>query len=356
MSDKIKQELQKIEIPKELNERSKIGIKKAKVEQPKRKFKNPVIAAAIILGLSTATVGFAFPSTASNIPIIGDIFKLLDNESGVYDEYKEFSTEVNMMEESNGIKVSVNDAIFDGETVTITYSIVSENDLGENPHFFDRFDIKDTEGIAGTSKIEKIAENEYVGLMTGTYFSKEDLQSAKVKWEIKSFTVLNGEQEKEIKGDWNFSFNLDATESQIKLIGQSVKQEGIRLNIEKMATTPMSFILHYEQEVSEDVQDKWHHVYVDLEVKDDLGNVYSGEVNGGSGKDSYMNWSKTFEKLNQNATKLIVTPHVMLRNTENFTSVEQTEDGTYKETKLPEKYEIGQEEFVLEDIIIDLTN
>lgn len=349
----IKQELEKIEIPKELHERSKLGVKKAKAENRKRNFKQPIVAAAIILGLATGTVGYAFPSVASNIPIIGDIFKFLKNESDLYDEYKEFSTEVNTMEESNGIKVTVNDAIFDGETVTMTYSIVSEHDLGESPHINGHFDVKGTEGMAGSSKIEKVAENEYVGLITGTYFSKDNLQNAEVKWEIKSFSTLDGEQEKVIKGDWNFAFNLDATESQMKLIGQSVKEEGIRLNIEKMVTTPMSFILHYEQEVSENIQDKWHHVYVELEIKDDLGNVYFGEVNGGSGKDSYIKWSKTFERLNPNATKLIVTPHVMLRNSENFTSVEETKDGI-KETKLPEKYDIGQEELTLEDIIIEL--
>lgn len=358
MNDKIKQELHKIEIPTELHERSKIGIKKAKVEQPKKKFKQPSVAASIILGLSAVTVGFAYPTAASNLPIIGDIFKLLGNESGVYDDYKEFSTEVNTMKESNGIKVTVNDAIFDGETVTITYSIISEHDLGEQPMIFDHFDIPDTEGIAGTSKIEKISDNEYVGIITGTYISKENLQSTNVKWEIKSFTILNedGKQEKEIKGNWNFAFHLDATDSHTKLIGQSVAQEGVALNIEKMAITPMSFILYYEQVASVEVQNLWHQVYVDLEVKDDLGNDYSGEVNGGSGTDSSMNWSKTFEKLHPNATKLIVTPHVMLRNSNNFTSAVQTDDGTIKETKLPEKYKRGQKDFVLDNIIIDLIN
>lgn len=358
MNDKLKQELHKIEIPAELHERSKTGIKKAKAEQQKRKIKHPFAVAAIVLGLSIGTIGTVFPAAASNLPIIGDIFKLLGNESGVYDDYKEFSTEVNKMEESNGIKIKVNDAIFDGETVTITYSIVSEHDLGKQPMIFEHFDIIGTEGIAGTSKIERISDNEYVGIMTGTYFSKEDLQSTNVKWEIKSFTILNenGKQEKEIKGNWNFAFHLDATDSQTKLIGQSVIQEGVGLNIEKMAITPMSFILYYEQVASLEVQNQWHQVYVDLEVKDDLDNNYSGEVNGGSGTESSMNWSKTFEKLNPNATKLIVTPHVMLRNSDNFTSAVQMENGTMKETKLPEKYKRGQKDFVLENIIIDLTN
>ena len=36
-----------------------------------------------------------------------------------------------MMRESNGVKVTLNDAIFNGRTVTITYSIESDKDLGK---------------------------------------------------------------------------------------------------------------------------------------------------------------------------------------------------------------------------------
>ena len=51
----------------------------------------------------------------------------------LYDNYKEYSTEMNMTEESNGIKVTINDAVFDGKTVAITYSIESDQDLGDDP-------------------------------------------------------------------------------------------------------------------------------------------------------------------------------------------------------------------------------
>lgn len=51
----IKQEIEKINIPKYLHERSKLGVKKAKLEQPKRRFKNPLVAAAII-----SVLGFGF--------------------------------------------------------------------------------------------------------------------------------------------------------------------------------------------------------------------------------------------------------------------------------------------------------
>ncbi|MBS4191992.1 hypothetical protein KHA94_17645 [Bacillus sp. FJAT-49705] len=188
--------------------------------------------------------------------------------------------------------------------------------------------------------------------MTSSEFSEADLDNVKVNWEIGSITIP--ENDKEIKGDWDFAFSIDATESKSSLIGQSVKEKGVQVNIEKISVTPVSFVMYYDQVVSEEIRNKWQGTYVDLEIKDDLGNVYTGEGNGGSGKDGYyMSWSKTFEKLNPNATKLIVTPHVTNYSSENQTSMEMTKDGP-KEVKLPEKPGKGQEEFVLEDIIIEL--
>ena len=118
----------------------------------------------------------------------------------------------------------------------------------------------------------------------------------------------------------------------------------------------MSFIVHYNQMATEQVKNKWHEAYVELEIKDDLGHVYSGEGNGGSGQDSYsMNWSKTFEKLDPNATKLIVTPHVTFRihDATNSGGVEITKNGEKKIT-IPAKSGVGREEFVMDDIIIEL--
>ena len=61
----------------------------------------------------------------------------MDNgRTGLYDDYKEYSTEINMTEESNGIKVTINDAIYDGKTVSVTYSIESDQDLGDDPIIF----------------------------------------------------------------------------------------------------------------------------------------------------------------------------------------------------------------------------
>ena len=63
MDNKIKQELNNIDIPQNLHERLAQGVKQAKAEQPKRKFKNPLMAVAAIfvigIGIMLTPVGQA---------------------------------------------------------------------------------------------------------------------------------------------------------------------------------------------------------------------------------------------------------------------------------------------------------
>ncbi|WP_089284561.1 DUF4179 domain-containing protein [Anaerovirgula multivorans] len=67
-----------------------------------------IIAAALVdlvVG-STAYIGITNPAYAAGIPIIGDIFRFLDNgRTGVYDLYKENANEINISKESNGIQI-----------------------------------------------------------------------------------------------------------------------------------------------------------------------------------------------------------------------------------------------------------
>lgn len=124
-------------------------------------WKNNVAVASLMVALSATTLGLAFPAFANGIPVIGDIFRYLDTGiTGLHDNYKEYSTEMNMAKESNGIKVTINDAIFDGETVSLTFSIESEQDLGENPTTRGNPDLEGSRGIAGLSKISKVGENQ----------------------------------------------------------------------------------------------------------------------------------------------------------------------------------------------------
>ena len=350
----------------EVNEFEKAKVKKALKKSINRKnsvkdWKKKVAAATIIAGLSVITLGLTYPAYAKNIPIIEDIFRFFDKDtnvsqdktSGLYSNYKKFSSEINLAKESNGVKITINDAVFDGKTVSITYSIESEKDLGNAAISSPK--IEGMTGTAGTSQTTKIDKNKYVGMLTASNVDDKKMKIANIKWDIDK--IINPDNQTEIKGDWKFAFSLNATDSTVQLTDDITEENGVKVRINKISFSPMSFIVYYDQEVSKIVGNNWDMANVELEIKDNLGNKYSGQGNGGSGitGSNKMSWSKTFEKLDPKAKKLIITPHVSLQNynSDNYASATELENGEMK-ISVPTSSDTSKQDFVLEDIVIEL--
>ncbi|MDK2562379.1 DUF4179 domain-containing protein [Romboutsia sedimentorum] len=342
----------------------KDSIKKDSIKK-KNNWKKKAIVAATIGVIATATFGTIFPSYAKNIPIIGDIFRALDNDrTGLYDNYKENANEINVTKESKGISITVNDAVFDGKTINLTYTIESDKDLGDKISFSGRsIVIKGDEytGSTGSSQVVKIDKNTYVGQynMTISNFVDKPRDSVHLQLNIKKLILPNKDTKitKEIKGHWKFDITLDAIKGNTQVINQSVQKEGATATIKELNINPMSMSMIYSQKISKDILDKWDSTYLDIKIKDDLGNSYSGQDNGGSG-DIYgnMTWSKTLEKPKENATKLIITPIVELSiNTkDNSGGVEYDADGKEKPIVSKLSNDGSKKEIVLDDIIVEL--
>ncbi|SFD04575.1 protein of unknown function [Bacillus sp. 491mf] len=333
-------------------------------------WKQYVAIASVAICLIATIFGLTFPASALSIPLIRDIYRFFDNErvvlhnevkinkekgAGLYHEYKKYSNELNLTQESNGIQFTIHDAIYDGQTVSLTYSIESDQDLGNNPFTLDFLKIKGAGGTSGSNGIKKVDNYKYVGLYTASTLEATKEESVNMQWNIECITNTN--TGKEIKGNWNFDFTLKATESKEKLIHSSVERDGVKVSIEKLSVSPMSFIVSYKQEVSEYMKNRWDEAYVDLRIKDDLGNSYAGEGNGSiRDESSYtLNGSKTFQKINPNATKLIITPHVMLSN-HNADNYGEAGGGGSGGSKFNILKKIGsqKEDLVLKDIVIEL--
>jgi len=350
-------ELKEIETSEIEKEKVKRNLKQSiRTKKKMKSWKKGVAAASILVGVSVAMLGIGFPTYAGGLPIVGDIFRFLDNgRTGLYENYKEFSTELNMTRESNGVKVTINDAVFDGRTITITYSIESDKDLGEKPFPFGSPQVMGFNGGGGSSDVTKVGEGKYVGMTTMSGHRSERLDVANVWWDIEAINMY--EEKKSIKGNWNFALTVKGMDSkEIKLQGISEK-EGIKVNIDKMEVTPMSFIVFFNQEESKALRSIWDSADVELEIKDDLGNKYAGEGNGGTStvaEPHKSSWSATFQKLNENATKFIVTPRVHLRvhTPENHGGVEYV-NGKEKKIEVPNK-EAKKKDIILDDIVIDL--
>ncbi|WP_369900116.1 DUF4179 domain-containing protein [Bacillus manliponensis] len=283
-----------------------------KKKQPKMLRRNIAVASVLFCLISTI-LGVTFSVYAGSIPMIGDVFKFLKGEeSTMHIDYKGHSDAIHVAKESNGIKVTIQEAVYDGKEVLWTYKIESKKDLGETLSVMDKIKIKGIENIGVTNKVEKVDEHMYVGLLRANNVEGVGEEAVSVEWDIDSIQTIN---EGEIKGDWDFSFTLDAVDQKAQLVNRSTEEAGVKVTIEKLSISPISFILDYKLEFSEAATNIWGEPYVDITIKDDLGNNYIGEDNGGvSEPSSYMKLSKTFGKINNNATKLIVTPHVRTSN------------------------------------------
>jgi hypothetical protein len=277
------------------------------------KWKKQVAAAAAAVIIGTTAFGIAFSTQAKEIPVIGNIFAYLsESKMGNYAEYKDFSKSLEMVQENKGIKLTLNDAIYDGTTVMLTYTMVSEEDLGDEIIVDDWLNIKGYKGgMTGSSGVYQVGDKTYIGFIRISI--DEVREELNVKYNIdRLYSRLNNSKgDFNIKGNWDFKFNIKKTDTDILMANKGAIKDGVKVNVDKITFTPMSTIIHYSQQIPKEVLEGYFGAYTVLaEVKDDLGNVYSGEGNGGSGKRTLMNFTATYEKVDKNATKLIITPKV----------------------------------------------
>lgn len=260
-----------------------------------------------------------------------------------------------MVQESNGIKIAIIDAVFDGGTLFLTYTLETNKDLGDEPHpdSIPQF----TNSIGGNVQISKVNERKYIGLMEISLPNQETLKDIDVNWHIESISTGRNNTGTLFKGNWEFDFRMTAVDSKKILVDQTIKLEDISVIVHDIKITPMTINLSYDSILRENILDKWDSSAVSIKLTDDLGNKYLDIKSGGSGNgvvmgEELMKWSATYGKLHPNATKLILTPIIELSNYETIGINKYGEPikAQYRllDSKAPAK------EVKLEDIILEI--
>ena len=108
-------------------------------------------------------------------------------------------------------------------------------------------------------------------MVTTTHHDSNQKDKVNFRWNIEGIEMPD--RKKSIQGNWNFALTVKSVDSKERTIGGSSEKEGIKANMEKVAMSPVSFILYYNQEVSKDARKEWDSVDVELTVKDDLGMI-----------------------------------------------------------------------------------
>ncbi|MGG0719204.1 DUF4179 domain-containing protein [Robertmurraya massiliosenegalensis] len=122
-------EFENIEVSKKEREKVKRELKKKINRRMPSVWKRTMTAASIAIGISSVSLfGLSFTTFADEIPVIGGIFKLF-NDNGLYENYDANANKLNLVQEDKGIKVTIKEAIFDGRIIYVTYEIDSEKEL-----------------------------------------------------------------------------------------------------------------------------------------------------------------------------------------------------------------------------------
>lgn len=354
-------DLDKIKVSSKLDDTVRAAIKEGYRQKAqsktagKRKKQIAAVVATVIIG--TTALGLAFPTQAREIPVIGNVFAYLSEyTNGNYAEYKDFSKSLDMVREHKGIKITLNDAIYDGTTIMLTYTLETEEDLGDEIIVDDWLHTKEhISGMTGSSGVHKVRDNTYIGFIRLSF--SEAYDELNVKYKIDR--LLNYNNDFDIKGNWSFKFNVEKTDTDILIANKSVTQEGVCINVEKITFTPMSTIIHYSQQIPEEVLEGYFGASTVLvEVKDDLGNIYSGQGNGGSGTKTLMNWTSTYGKIDPKATKLSITPkvefEVLGENGQRIIGPHILQSDEQEVLDYLRKKGTMPKEVILDDIVIDL--
>ncbi|MBD8032961.1 MULTISPECIES: DUF4179 domain-containing protein [Solibacillus] len=272
--------------PMDVDELEKARIKKNVLKGKKKNnlFRNIAVAASLLLA-SSFTLSIAFPTYAAKLPIIGSVFELFNEDDRyVFGEYSNYSTDIGISKESNGINITLTDAVYDGENVAIAYTIESEKDLGERPILEGDFIVEEFNGAYehnGYSEnylTKKIGENEYAVLYVNELIKGPKPSKINVSWEGNSVRNLNNGKQQN-SGEWSYQFALQALESETEnLIGTGYNTEdtGVAITLIKKTETPISSTFYLSELVDERLvskeDDEFRGVLIEYNVTDDLGN------------------------------------------------------------------------------------
>ena len=275
--------------PMEVNELEKARVKRTVLKGKKKThvIRNISVAAAFLVA-SSLTFSLAFPTLAAKLHIVGNLFDVfIEDNSYIFENYDTHTTDIGVTRESNGISVTVTDAVYDKENITIAYTIKSDKDLGERPVLEGKLDAIEFNnmykhyGSAPKHITKKISENEYAGLFVYQLINGPKPEEIHVTWagdSILNYANVNNQ----FPGDWSFQLTLQALEGKTKDFSQdgiTSVGTGIDVSLAKMTKTPVSTTLYFREVVDVPIaameDEEWRGVLIEYKVTDDLGNEYN---------------------------------------------------------------------------------
>jgi len=259
MSNKIKQELEKIEIPNELHDRAKLGVKKAKYEKksPKNKW--------LGLGTAAAVIALCFSLSIHNgviasIPFVGEVIEKYISSSEKLN-YASYKTAIGETAENELGKLTLNEVMMDAQQLFLsaTFEPADNVDFDYQTYIIPSIKING-KNYTGTTRGQSVELNDSMFTIYNDIELNESIDKENVQIEI-SYDTWNFETA--IEQPWTF----DVEVSQEKLLEEKNVLEMNKVvtlsndetvTIRKIVITPISTTVYYDlsKNASEDIHFK----------------------------------------------------------------------------------------------------
>ncbi|WP_144376734.1 DUF4179 domain-containing protein [Paenibacillus sp. FSL A5-0031] len=177
MSNIVKQELDRIEIPKELHERAKLGVKMAKSEHPKRKFKKRLVFPVV----ASLSLVFSIGVGAATMPSFNNLLSIVSPQIAL------MLQPIEMSSEDDGIKMEVVAAMNDDEmaVIYVTMQDLTGNRIDETLDLYDDYSF--SEGHMFNIQMVGYDETTHTATLRMQANGGERLNNKKISFRLNSF-------------------------------------------------------------------------------------------------------------------------------------------------------------------------
>lgn len=268
------------------------------------------VAAALLIGMAGTTI-IAFPSIASQIPVLQNIVSYFDEEDLVFEHFSDVAQPLDMTQTSNGSTITLEEAVYDGTSVTVSFALKTATDLGTTPNSVGMVEADGANGYGAGISMIKVDDTTYAGVITmAPDFGNNSPKTLSLTWEPVAFEDMSN-MEAKITGDWSFSFKLRALQGDRFGIDKTITFDGGKFLMDDLSLNKLSTVLRFETELIDE-----NHYVTDWQLTDNLGNVYP-MVFGTGGASTFRKPFQqiTFEAIDPEATSVIIQP--MIRYIEN---------------------------------------
>lgn len=281
-------------------------------------WKTSIVAAVVVFVITTATA-FTFPSFAAQIPYVHNVMSYFGEAFSRFNTFEQYSDHIGLEQSSHGITMKIDQAVYDGRNITVSYIVETESDFDESFQHstMDFFSVAGATMYSASSKFTKLTDTQFIGYINYIPEFPDKKYPETVEITMNPSYFYSSSNSVLIKGDWLFKFSLKKIESKTVLVNQTTTHPEVYVTIKSLQFTGVSTMMSYEELVTDELLSRFGFVGQLFHISDDLGYVYMDGLEawgGGFTSNNYDLLKKgtvSFGVINENASQLIIKPTIV---------------------------------------------